>query len=113
MLLNRFRQLALDQDWVVVEMELSKRDNSAFSADMSAQIKRAILEFSLVEKLSEQARKALAVLRSFATSMKVGVDPVGNLSAELNIERALGESDTGELQQDLTDLFSVWSNLRL
>lgn len=47
----------------------------------------------------------MAVLRSFATSMKVGVDPVGNLNAELNIERALGESDTGELQQDLTDLF--------
>ncbi|WP_293951877.1 hypothetical protein [uncultured Corynebacterium sp.] len=29
-LLNRFRQPALGQDWVVVEMELSKRDNCIF-----------------------------------------------------------------------------------
>lgn len=103
-LLNRFRDEALHQGWAVIEMELGKRDNSSFASDLSAQLKRAILELSYAEKLSEQGKKALSVLRSFASSMKVSLDPLGNLSAEMSIERALGQSDTGELQQDLTDL---------
>ena len=45
-LLGQFRVKALERDWVVVELEVSKHDDTDFRRDISARLRTALLELS-------------------------------------------------------------------
>ncbi len=46
MLLGQSRTKALSRDWVVVELEVSKHDESEFRRDISTRLRSTLLELS-------------------------------------------------------------------
>lgn len=99
-LLGRFRQGALQQGWVVVEIEVSKNDDQAFRRDIATKLRTALFELSPKARWDERMRKAAAVLRSFTLTF----DPSGSWTAGLDVDAAEGWADHGNLTLDLTDL---------
>ena len=100
-LLGQFRVKALERDWVVVELEVSKHDDTDFRRDISARLRSALLELSPKARWTDRFRQAAAVLKSFTIS----VDAAGSVSAGLDVEAAEGFADHANLAMDLTDVF--------
>jgi hypothetical protein len=100
-LLGQFRTKALEHEWVVVELEVTKHDETEFRRDVSARLRTALLELSPKARWSERFQHAAAVLKSFTIS----VDASGTLSAGLDVEAAEGFADHANLSMDLTDVF--------
>lgn len=100
-LLGQFRLKALERDWVVVELEVSKHDDTDFRRDISGRLRTALLELSPKARWTDRFRHAAAVLKSFTIS----VDATGSLSAGLDVEAAEGFADHANLAMDLTDVF--------
>ena len=99
-LLGRLRQLAEDEQWAVVEWEISKHDDTAFRRTLAAQFRTALLTLSPRDRWREHATRAANVLRSFTLS----VDPEGNLTAGLGRPGEDPIANSGDLLSDLTQL---------
>lgn len=99
-LLNRFAELAREDEWEVIEFEASKNDESVFRRTMFSQLKAALLRLSPRAKWTDVGRRAAAVLSSFAIS----VDQTGTWSVSWDVEPAEGSADHGDLALDLTDV---------
>ena len=97
-LLTSFEERARERGWATVEAEITK--NSEFGMRMGQLVRRALLQLAPRARWKERARRAAAVLKSF----QVTVGPDGTLSAGLDVEAAEGLADSGELDEDLTDL---------
>ena len=102
-LLGQFRVKALERDWVVVELEVSKHDDNDFRRDVSGRLRTALLELSPKARWTDRFRHAAAVLKSFTISM----DAAGSVSAGLDVEAAEGFANHANLAMDLTDVFPV------
>ena len=100
-LLGQFRTKALEHDWVVVEVEVSKHDEHDFRRNMASRLRTALLELSPKARWTDRFKHAAGVLKSFTISM----DPTGNWSAGFDVEAAEGYADHANLAQDLTDVF--------
>lgn len=88
MLLGQSRTKALSRDWVVVELEVSKHDESEFRRDISTRLRSTLLELSPKVRWTDRFHHAAAVLKSFTIS----VDAVGTWTAG----RRQGASFTAE-----------------
>ncbi|MEI2775093.1 MAG: ATP-binding protein [Tetrasphaera sp.] len=99
-LLGRFRTKALESGWAVIELEVSKHDDDQFRRDISARLRTALFQLSPKAKWNERMRHAAAVLKAFA----IHLDPVGGVSAGIDVEAAEGLADHGDLGLDLTDV---------
>ncbi|MBA3844875.1 MAG: ATP-binding protein, partial [Actinobacteria bacterium] len=100
-LLGQFRTKALERDWVVVELEVSKHDDTQFRRELSARLRSALLELSPRARWTERLSHAAGVLKSFT----VGIDASGNWSAGLDVAAAEGFADHANLAMDITDVF--------
>ena len=100
-LLGQFRVRALVREWVVVELEVSKHDDTDFRRDISGRLRTALLELSPKARWSDRFRHAAAVLKSFT----INLDAAGSLSAGLDVDAAEGFADHANLAMDLTDVF--------
>ena len=100
-LLAQFRTKALEHDWVVVELEVSKHDEHGFRQSMASRLRTALLELSPKARWSDRFKHAAGVLKSFTISL----DPTGTWSAGFDVEPAEGYADHANLAQDLTDVF--------
>lgn len=100
-LLGQFRTKALEHDWVVVEVEVSKHDEHDFRRNMASRLRTALLELSPKARWTVRFKHAAGVLKSFTISM----DPTGSWSAGFDVEAAEGYADHANLAQDLTDVF--------
>ncbi|HEY8718503.1 ATP-binding protein [Pengzhenrongella sp.] len=100
-LLGQFRTKALERDWVVVELEVSKHDDTEFRRDVSSRLRAALLELSPRTRWTDRFTHAAAVLTSFTLS----VDTAGSWSAGLGVDAAEGFADHANLSMDLTDVF--------
>lgn len=100
-LLGRFYREALDQNWVVIEVEATKSEDLSFRGRMAADAKSALLSLSPRARWDHWLERAGAVLKSFSVS----IDAAGTVSAGLNVDALEGVGDRGDLQHDLTDLF--------
>jgi hypothetical protein len=100
-LLGQFRAKALERDWVVVELEVSKHDEGEFRRDIATRLRTALLTLSPKARWSERFQHAAAVLQSFT----VKFDPAAGWSAGFGIEAAEGFADHANLSMDLTDVF--------
>lgn len=99
-LLGVFRRTALREDWVVVEREISKSDDTAFRRGLTTSIRTALFELSPKARWGDRMRRAAAVLKSFSLS----IDATGSMTAGLDVEAVAGFADHGDLSADLTDL---------
>ena len=100
-LLGQFRSKALGRNWVVVELEVSKNDESHFRRTLASKLRTALYELSPKARWTSRFHHAAAVLRSFTVS----VDASGTWAAGLDVEAAEGFADHGDLALDVTDLF--------
>lgn len=101
-LLGRFREKALDADWVVVELEISKHDDTQFRREFATKIRTALHQLSPRARRTDKVKRAFSVLKSFTLSL----DPnTGMVSAGLDIDAAEGFGDHGDLALDITDVF--------
>jgi predicted ATPase len=100
-LLGQFRTKALERDWVVVELEVSKNDESHFRSAMATKLRTALFELSPKARWTDRFQHAASVLRSFTLS----VDASGTLSAGLDVDAAEGFADHANLALDVTDVF--------
>ncbi|BBH17065.1 ATPase [Nocardioides baekrokdamisoli] len=99
-LLGRFYRKAIAQNWVVIEEEISKHDDTAFRRNIAAWMRTALLELSPRSRWSDRLHRAGGVLRAFSLT----VDPTGGLTAGLDVDALTGLADRGDLRYDLTDL---------
>jgi hypothetical protein len=100
-LLSTFRGIAEEEgNLVAVEAEITKHED--FGQRMGALVRRALFSVAPSAKWKDRGRRAAAVLRSF----QVTVSPQGELTASLGgVEPAEGAADSGNLPDDLTDVF--------
>lgn len=103
-LLGEYQKIAAEEDWVAADAEVSK--NTDFGPQMANLARRALLQVSPKAKWGDRARAAAAVVKSFSLT----VQPDGSLTAGLDVERAEGRADTGNLNDDLADLFEAIGN---
>lgn len=100
-LLGQFRTKALERDWVVVELEVSKNDESHFRSALATKLRTALFELSPKARWTDRFKHAAAVLRSFTVS----IDAAGTWSAGLDVDAAEGFADHANLALDMTDVF--------
>ena len=99
-LLGRFRTAALAQDWVVIDRELSKHDNTEFRRQMAALMRTVLFDLSPKDRWTDRLKRAGAVLKSFSLS----VDASGTLTAGIDVDALEGIADRQDLASDVTDL---------
>ncbi len=98
-LLGEFRTAAEATGWVAVEAEITKQ--TSFGQRMALLARRALLQVAPRARWTERARRAAGVLKSF--TLTVAAD--GAWTAGLDLEAVEGEADSGQLADDLTDVF--------
>jgi hypothetical protein len=97
-LLTSFEGQARERGWTTVEAEITK--STDFGARMGQLVRRALFQLAPRVRWKERARRAAAVLKSF----QIAVATDGTLSAGLDVDAAEGLADSGQLDDDLTDL---------
>lgn len=98
-LLGELRRMAEVQGWTAVEAEITKQ--MEFGPRIAQLARRALLGIAPKARWKDRARRAAGILKSF--TLTVSTD--GALSAALDIEPVEGVADSGDLANDLTDLF--------
>lgn len=100
-LLNQFEQKAVDQGWVIIELEAHKNDDQHFRREIGPLFHSALLRLSPKKRWSSRFSHAASVIKSFTATAQ----PDGSLTFGMDIEAAEGYADHGVLSHDLTDLF--------
>jgi hypothetical protein len=97
-LLTTFQDHAERRGWTTVEAEITK--NTEFGIRMAQLVRRALLQIAPKARWKDRARRAASVLRSFQVTASLD----GSLTAAFDVEAAEGLADSGQLDEDLTDL---------
>ena len=98
-LLGEFRRKGERHGWAVAEAEITKQ--TAFAPRMAQLTRRALLQIAPKASWKDRARRAASVLKSFSLSIR----PDGTLVAGLDVDALAGLADSGDLGEDLSDLF--------
>ena len=96
-LLNKIEEEAKDLDIPAEFMEIEEKDG-AFHRSVAFYVHKLIQRMSVKEKLSGYVRQALSILKAF--SIKYSAQDIS-----IEVQPANGISDTGDLQNDMTELF--------
>ena len=99
-LLGEFRRRAIELGWHVVEIEVSKWEETQFRAGLAREVRRVLHRIGNSSRWTEAVKRAAGVLKSFT----LRVDPEGRLTVGLDVDPAAGFADSGDLNADLTDL---------
>ena len=98
-LLDVFRDKAEARDWATVEWEVERADRLA--AALVVQMRRALLQIAPKARWTDRLLRAAETLKSFSVTFT----PNGAITATLDVEPRVGAADTGDLSEDLSDLF--------
>ena len=98
-LLGELRGRAEAEGWTAVEAEITRQMD--FGPRIAQLARRALLGVAPKARWKDRARRAAGVLKSFTLT----VSSEGTLSAALDIDPVEGIADSGDLANDLTDLF--------
>ncbi|WP_110954642.1 AAA family ATPase [Anaerosinus massiliensis] len=100
-LLNHIENMAEERNIHFEQIEIAER--GSFKSTISLHVLKLIRQMSIKSKMKQYIDKALSVLKAFSIKyspegeVSVGVDP--------EIIAAIGVADTGNFQNDLTELF--------
>lgn len=95
-LLNEFEDIAADKEWLSEMMELQHR--AEFGPKLARALRRLLIQMSAKERMKQRATLALRVLKSFTAT-------IGGVEFKLDVDAAVGVADSGDLAEDLRDLF--------
>ena len=98
-LLQEFLAKAEIRGWSAVDAEITKQ--APFGRRMAELARKALLRVAPKARWGDRATRAAAVLKSFT----ITVSPDGSLAAGLGVDAAEGRADSGDLVEDLGDLF--------
>jgi hypothetical protein len=101
-LLNEINRMARDLDYQTVQIEA--HENKSLPALLVPHLRSLLFALNRLEGTKEKVRRALAVLRSFVSSITITYDdiPIG-----IDIEPEKGTADSGDLEADLAELFVI------
>ncbi|MDA1006501.1 MAG: ATP-binding protein [Verrucomicrobia bacterium] len=101
-LLNEINRMARDLDYQTVQVEA--HENKSLPALLVPHLRSLLFALNRLEGTKEKVRRALAVLRSFVSSITITYDdiPIG-----IDIEPEKGTADSGDLEADLPELFVI------
>ena len=102
-LLGQFRAKALQADWVVVELEIRKHDDSAFRRELALHLRTALFELSPRQQWGDRLRRAAAALHSFTLTL----NEQGSWTASFDVDPVDGLADHGDLALDLVDVLTA------
>ncbi len=97
-LLGEFQRIAEARNWPCHSIEISERVD--FAKEIANLARKALLQLSAREKLSDLVRRGLSVLRSFQIRYQLPEGP----EVAFGLEPALGVADYGSLHGDISDL---------
>lgn len=100
-LLGEYRRIAAEEGWVAVDTEVSK--NTPFAPQIANLARRALLAVSPKARWGQRATRAAGILKAFSLT----VQPDGSLTAGLDVDPEWGQADTGNLNEDLADVFEA------
>jgi hypothetical protein len=98
-LLGEYEKIANEESWVPIKAEVSK--NTEFGPQIANLARRALFQVSPKARWTARAQEAGATLKSFSLTVR----PDGSLTAGLDMEAAHGRADSGDLNDDLADVF--------
>lgn len=96
-LLNTFAGIAEEIGFVSGTKEVTEGEE--FAAAVARMVRRSLLKISPPDRLRARVRKALSILKAFSVKLPEGIE-IG-----IDVEAAFGTADSGNLQEDLADLF--------
>lgn len=96
-LLNRIAEIAETEGYLTIVLEAP--EGRRLAEMLVPPLRRLLVQLSRVERVQTRARKALGVLRAFASAFKVSIGDV-----EFGVEAEAGSADTGHLESDLPEL---------
>lgn len=99
-LLNEMEKLAQQAGYRSILVEA--HEEKPLGALLAPHLRRLLFELDRAANAGDKAKRALAVLKSFAGAVKVSY---GELELGLDIDPARGVADSGDLEVDLADLF--------
>lgn len=98
-LLNRVQELAVDNGYKAAAIEAP--ENRRLPELLVPHLRKLLLQLDRLENINAKVKKALRVLKSFASAFKVSY---ADVDVSLNIDPEIGTADSGALELDLTDL---------
>ncbi len=99
-LLNEIKRRAANSGYRVILIETPEQ--SGLLSHLTPQIRGLLLELDRIASASARVRRALGVLKSFASAVRVGYS---GLELGLDLDAEPGVADSGDLENDLADLF--------
>lgn len=102
-LLGEIQSLAETQGYKVTFIEAHEsRQKKTLPELLIPHLRRILFDLNRGEMVSEKAKRALRVFKSFITALKL---KVGDLEFSIDIDAETGEADSGDLEVDLAALF--------
>lgn len=102
-LLGEIQHLAEEQAYRAVFIEAHEsRQKKSLPELLIPHLRRILFDLNRGEMISEKARKALRVFKSFISALKL---KAGDLELSVDIDAETGEADSGDLEADLAALF--------
>lgn len=102
-LLGEIQKLAENASYKVVFIEAHEsRQKKPLAQLLIPHLRRVLFALDRGELLSEKAKRALRVFKSFINGLKM---KMGDLEFYLDIDAETGEADSGDLEVDLASLF--------
>jgi AAA ATPase domain len=96
-LLLEFDVIAREAGWASTDVQEVGLQND-FRVSFARLGLRVLRSMSLKARMRDRARRALGVVKAFSASVPGGV------KLQLDVEAAVGSADSGDLEEDLTDL---------
>ncbi|MDY3983661.1 MAG: ATP-binding protein [Veillonellaceae bacterium] len=104
-LLNSIEDMTDERDIPVEYMEIAERNNS-FQEQLVLHVDKIIRKVSLAKQIEGYVKKALSVLKSFSITYSAGANMI-----EIKSDVAIGKADTGNLSNDMTEVFLALGKL--
>ena len=99
-LLNEIDRIARTEGCQTISIEA--HEDKPLGALLAPPLRQLLFGLDRIAGTGDKARRALAVLKSFASSIKV---TVGDVDIGLNIQPERGTADSGDIEVDLPSLF--------
>lgn len=104
-LLGEIQHLAENQNYKVAFIEAHEsRQKKTLPELLIPHLRRILFALDRGVMISEKAKKALRVFKSFMTAFKL---KTGDLELSIDMDAETGEADSGDLEADLASLFIV------
>jgi hypothetical protein len=101
-LLNEIRRMAKDDGYRTIFIEA--HENKALGPLLATQLKAVFFELDRIAHAGDRVKRGLRVLRSFVGGLKLSL---GEVEIGLDIEPERGAADSGDIEQDLPNLFEA------